>query len=238
MSSSDYECCVPLAGGDGQSSSFLTVTGGIICGGFGATDWKISLSHLPEEKNTEFDLYMRCFQGVEKIPTLLSRRRAAALNPLFFFFQRQKTCLLTTWSARGRLIKQRRSTDCVFCFSPPAGASVWDFDSLSRALWNVCRSFLSPLQDVINILNCDEGAGKSSAQRGGGSLTRRCFLLANKQKTVFVVMLPSTFEFSFFLCDMKYLKTHWIVTKQFFLSHGKHFRDTIHGFLQTATYKY
>lgn len=156
----------------------------------------------------------------------------------FFFFLRQKTCLLTTWSAWGRLIKQRRSTDCVFCFSPPAGASVWDFDSLSRALWNVCRSFLSPLQDVINILNCDEGAGKSSAQRGGGSLTRRCFLLANKQKTVFVVMLPSTFEFSFFLCDMKYLKTHWIVTKQFFLSHGKHFRDTIHGFLQTATYKY
>lgn len=85
MSSSDYECCVPLAGGDGQSSSFLTVTGGIICGGFGTTDWKISLSHLLEEKNTEFDLYMRCFQGVEKIPTLLSRRRAAALNPLFFF---------------------------------------------------------------------------------------------------------------------------------------------------------
>lgn len=42
------------------------------------------------EKNTEFDLYMRCFQGVEKIPTLLSRRRAAALNPLFFFFWDKK----------------------------------------------------------------------------------------------------------------------------------------------------
>lgn len=238
MSSSDYECCVPLAGGDGQSSSFLTVTGGIICGGFGATDWKISLSHLLEGKKHRVWSLHEVLPRSGKNPNAFVSETCGRSQSPFFFFLRQKTCLLTTWSAWGRLIKQRRSTDCVFCFSPPAGASVWDFDSLSRALWNVCRSFLSPLQDVINILNCDEGAGKSSAQRGGGSLTRRCFLLANKQKTVFVVMLPSTFEFSFFLCDMKYLKTHWIVTKQFFLSHGKHFRDTIHGFLQTATYKY
>lgn len=137
MSSSDYERCVPLAGGDGQSSSFLTVTGGIICGGFGASDWKISPSHLLEEKQSLIFTWGASKERKNSnafVSETCGRGRSEFT--FFFLFIRQETCLFTTWSAQGRLIKQRRSTDCVFCFSPPAGASVWDFDSLfvSRTL--------------------------------------------------------------------------------------------------------
>ena len=145
MSSSDYECCVPLAGGDGQSSSFLTVTGGITCSGFGATDWKISLSHLLEEKNRVWSLHEVLPRSGKKSNAFVSETCGRSESPFFFFFMRQKTCLLTTWRVRGRLIKQRRSTDCVVCFSPPAGDSVWDFDSLfvSRTLKCLQKLFVA-----------------------------------------------------------------------------------------------